>query len=226
MKVIILAAGIGSRLGKPFPKPLTMLSNGCSILQNQIKNLARYIDLEDIFLIVGFKKDLIMEAFPDLTFIYNDYFDSTNTSKSLLKGINKIKNEDVLWLNGDVVFDHRIVDRLMQQNHSCVAVNTAKVGEEEIKYTISDDGSIKNISKTITDGLGEAVGINYIKSEDLTLFKKCLAACEDNDYFERGVEVAIEGGLKIYPVDISGLNCVEVDFIDDLEKANSFFDDH
>jgi choline kinase len=36
------------------------------------------------------------------------------------------------------------------------------------------------------------------------------------------VELAIEKNLKIYPVDVSDLNCVEVDFLEDLTKANSF----
>ena len=39
MKIVILAAGIGSRLGNPLPKPLTLLKNGQSIMQQQIENL-------------------------------------------------------------------------------------------------------------------------------------------------------------------------------------------
>ena len=69
MKIIILAAGIGSRLGNPFPKPLTRLRNGKSIMQMQVDNLTTYFPLDDIVVIVGFKKDLIMENFPDLSYI-------------------------------------------------------------------------------------------------------------------------------------------------------------
>jgi choline kinase len=43
-----------------------------------------------INLVVGFKKDLIMESFPNLTYVYNQYFDQTNTAKSLLKAIKKL----------------------------------------------------------------------------------------------------------------------------------------
>jgi len=63
MKAVILAAGIGSRLGNPYPKPLTMLDNGCSIMQCQVKNLLRYFSIDNIYAVVGFKKELIMEAF-------------------------------------------------------------------------------------------------------------------------------------------------------------------
>ena len=40
MKAIILAAGIGSRLGKPNPKSLTKLSTGETIIGRQIKFLS------------------------------------------------------------------------------------------------------------------------------------------------------------------------------------------
>lgn len=225
MKAIILAAGIGSRLKNPYPKTLTMLTNGCSILQMQVRNLTRYIDIHDIIVVVGFKKELIMEAFPDLIFIYNDYFDTTNTSKSLLKGLQKVKNEDVLWLNGDVVFDHRIIDRLLKSEFSCMAVNTSEVNDEEVKYSIMSDGSIKEVSKQVQKALGEAVGINKALAKDTELLKKCLEQCSNIDYFEKGIELSIQQGLKIYPLDVSALPCIEVDFLEDLEKANSMIKD-
>jgi choline kinase len=59
MKIIILAAGIGSRLGNPFPKPLTPLKNGKSIMEYQTENIASKFNIDDISVVVGFKKDLI-----------------------------------------------------------------------------------------------------------------------------------------------------------------------
>ena len=43
----------------------------------------------------------------------------------------------------------------------------------------------------------------------------------DQDYFARGLELAIEqNNLLVEPVDISDLYAVEVDFAEDLERAN------
>ena len=53
MKIIILAAGIGSRLGNPFPKPLTPLKNGKSIMKMQIENLSQVFDIESISVLKG-----------------------------------------------------------------------------------------------------------------------------------------------------------------------------
>ena len=50
-----------------------------------------------------------------------------------------------------------------------------------------------------------------------------LARVGDQDYFERGIELAIEqDGVRFEPVDISDLYAVEIDFAEDLERANLF----
>ena len=111
MKVVILAAGKGSRLGeKNIPKPLTQLSNGMSILQYQLDQLLRHFSYDDIYIVVGHHKELIMEAFPDAGFVYSPRYANENTSKSLLRALNKI-NETVLWLNGDVVFHPAVLQK-------------------------------------------------------------------------------------------------------------------
>jgi len=225
MKIIILAAGIGSRLGNPYPKSLTLLKNGKSILEHMINALKNAFSIDDVYIVVGFKKDLIMEAFPDTGFIYNQYFDSTNTSKSLLKAIKKFEKSSILWLNGDVVFEPEILEHLKSwtdKDISFVSVNKTRCGEEEIKYTLDQDKKyIKDISKTVKEGLGEALGINFISSDNTKCFIKRLEECENNDYFEKGIELAIQkDNLKIIPVDISEFKCVEVDFEEDLINAN------
>jgi len=226
MKIIILAAGIGSRLGNPFPKPLTPLKNGKSIMHSQIKNIASKYNIDDINVVVGFKKDLIMERFPELTYVYNPFFDRTNTSKSLLQALKKHRDKSVLWFNGDVVFDMRILDILhpyIKENTSFVSVNTSKVAEEEVKYTLKN-GYINELSKTVKNGLGEAVGINFISSNDILKFIEHLEECDANDYFERGLEMAIEkDGIQVKAIDISQYNCMEIDFIEDLENVNNLF---
>ena len=220
MKAIILAAGIGSRLGNSNPKPLTKLNNGESILGRQVAYLSEYLGVTNIIAIVGYKKDLIMESFPNLLYVYNNFYDTTNTSKSLLAGINKIKNENVLWLNGDVVFEKELLPQIIKCSKSCMAVNTNSVGEEEIKYNIFDDGNIKEVSKTVSPALGEAVGINKLISSDLSLFKENLEKCDEQDYFEKALELSIQDGMKIMPGDINKYLCMEIDFEDDLEQIN------
>lgn len=224
-QVTILAAGMGTRLGRPWPKPLTPLKDGRSILQQQLDNVREVFGADvKIQIVVGFKLDLIMEAAPDAVFVYNENYDQTNTNKSLLKAMRASHEGPVLWMNGDVVFEPEILKRLIpyiEKGQTAIAVNTAQVSDEEVKYTVDANGMVKELSKTVVGGLGESVGINVIAAADKANFIKRLDQCHEQDYFERGLELSIEhDGLQIVPVDISDLFAVEVDFEADLERAN------
>ncbi|SDS41197.1 phosphocholine cytidylyltransferase family protein [Microterricola viridarii] len=226
-QVVILAAGMGSRLGRSLPKPLTELSDGRTIMRQQFDNIEHaFGNNAKVTIVVGYKLEHIIEAFPQASFVYNEEYDQTNTSKSLLRALQASQPGGVLWMNGDVVFDPRILDRaaaMIARDQSFVTVNTSKVSDEEVKYTTSAEGYIKELSKTVKGGLGEAVGINYISAADKATFQRELVKVGDQDYFERGLEVAIEKfGLLVEPVDISDLYAVEVDFAEDLARANLF----
>lgn len=227
IQVVILAAGLGTRLGKPHPKPLTPLSSGESIMRRAVRSLrAAYGEEVFVTAVVGFKLDLVIEAMPDISFVYNEVYDSTNTSKSLLKALTLSQPGGVLWLNGDVVFDPQVLPLIrekIEEDVSFVCVNTASVAEEEVKYTLDADGYINELSKSVVDGLGEAVGINYISAGEKAAFIARLDEAGDQDYFERGLELAIEkDGIKLEAVDISRWEIVEVDFDEDLTRANTF----
>jgi choline kinase len=226
-QVVILAAGMGSRLGRSLPKPLTELNDGRTIMQQQFDNIEHaFGNKARVTVVVGYKLEHIIEAFPQATFVYNEQYDQTNTSKSLLRALRASTPGGVLWMNGDVVFDPAILDRAaakMAADQSFVMVNTDKVSDEEVKYTTSAEGYIKELSKTVKDGLGEAVGINYVSSADKDMLIRHLAKVDDQDYFERGIELAIETNrLLVEPIDISDFYAVEVDFAEDLERANLF----
>lgn len=225
VQAVILAAGMGTRLGRPWPKPLTPLADGRTIMQQQIENLRTAFAEPRITTVVGFKLELILEAFPDVLYVYNEVYDQTNTNRSLLKALRLSGDGGVVWMNGDVVFDPAVLSRaqsLIDAEQSFICVNTAVVGEEEVKYTVDADGYVDRLSKQVVDALGEAVGINYISAHDKALLITRLAECEDLDYFERGLELMIErDGAKVLPFDIKDLFAVEVDFEEDLTRANA-----
>ena len=226
-QIVILAAGMGSRLGRSLPKPLTELSDGRTIMQQQFDNIHQaFGNAAQVSIVVGYKLEHIIEAFPQASFVYNEQYDQTNTSKSLMRALQASAPGGVLWMNGDVVFDPTALERaamLVARDQSFVSVNTAKVSDEEVKYTVGAEGYIRELSKTVQGGLGEAVGINYISRNDKAILLRQLKRVGDQDYFERGLEVAIEqDGIRVEPLDISDLYAVEVDFAEDLERANLF----
>ena len=227
IQAVILAAGMGTRLGRPFPKPLTPLSDGRTIMEQQIDNLRQVFGADvRITTVVGFKLDLILEAFPDVTYVYNEAYDQTNTNRSLLKALRLSTEGGVLWMNGDVVFDPQVLEKvsdLMEADTSFICVDTAVVGDEEVKYTVDDDGYVDELSKQVVNARGEAVGINFVSASDKPTFIDRLSECSDADYFERGIELAIShDSMRVIPVDIGEFFAVEVDFEEDLTRANEY----
>ena len=169
-QVVILAAGMGSRLGRTLPKPLTELSDGRTIMGQQFDNIHHaFGNNAKVTIVVGYKLEHIIEAFPQASFVYKEQYDQTNTSKSLMRALQASGPGGVLWMNGDVVFDPAVLNRaaaMIARDQSFVTVNTSKVSDEEVKYTTSAEGYIKEQSTTVKGGLGEAVGINYISAAD------------------------------------------------------------
>lgn len=223
---VILAAGMGTRLGRPWPKPLTPLTDGRTIMRQQVDNLSKaFGDELRIMTVIGFKLELIIESFPNNLYVYNEAYDQTNTNRSLLKALKLSGPGGVLWMNGDVVFDPRVLERVKEyidRDESFVCVNTALVGEEEVKYRVDSRGLISELSKQVVDALGESVGINFVANKDKANLIAGLEACDDGDYFERGIEITIErNNSQFIPIDISDLYAVEVDFEEDLTRANS-----
>lgn len=219
MKIVILAAGMGSRLDDSadrLPKALTLLSTGQSILQYQLDAISRYFSLDDVIVVVGYQKETIKERFPDLHFVENLHFAEENTSKSLLRALQTFE-DDVLWLNGDVIFRPDILEKL---NRTCMVVNRTEVGEEEVKYRTDAQGKILEVSKQVKIPEGEALGINFFKKNDLPMLKKQLEACKPMDYFEKGIEKAIQVGVNVWCVPVEVNDCTEIDFPEDLIRAN------
>jgi choline kinase len=224
-QIVILAAGMGSRLGRSLPKPLTELSDGRTIMRQQFDNIHHaFGSSAKVTIVVGYKLEHIIERSRGILRLQRAVRPDQHLEEPHAR--LQASPRGVLWMNGDVVFDRRPSTRaakMVARDQSFVSVNTAKVSDEEVKYTTDAEGYIRELSKTVKGGLGEAVGINYISRDDKAVLLRQLRRVDDQDYFERGIELAIEqDGLHIEPVDISDLYAVEIDFAEDLERANLF----
>lgn len=224
---MILAAGLGTRLGRPHPKPLTRLGSGETIMQRQVAQLRHaFGERLRITAVVGFKLDLVIEANPDLRFAYNERYDVTGTATSLLKAFRVTGDAGVLWLKGDVVLDGAILTDLrphLDTGSSFVCVAAGPAAEEAVSYRVDEGGRVAELSRTIVGGRGRAVGIDFVSAVDKAVVEARLRECADSDPAERALEMAVRhDGLRLWPVDVTRHGCVEVDVQDDLDRANTF----
>lgn len=224
--VVILAAGLGSRLSSREPKCLNVLPDGRTILRQQVDNIRGVLgEGARITIVVGFECAHIMQHVPDVHYVYNERFAATNTNRSLLRALELSTGRTCIWMNGDVVFDAVILERLVgvaAGGTSAIAVNTSRVADEEVKYVVDATGFVGSLSKVVPvqEAQGESVGVNVVVEADLPALIARLRDCDDLDYFERGLELAIaQDGMRLAPVDISDLYAVEVDTPEDLRLA-------
>lgn len=221
MNAVILAAGIGSRLGQPLPKCLLKLPSGESLLGRQIQ-IMKSEGISEIIVVVGFQKELIMTEISDVKFVYNPNYRTTNTSKSLMLALREC-NDDVIWTNGDLIYDREIIAGIKLQKYNSVVINNARCGEEEIKYRSDNNSNITEISKQVKDAQGEALGINLIMKSSLRGLIDALEQCQDNDYFERAIQILIDRDVVFKGLNVSRYRCIEIDFEEDWQKALKMF---
>jgi choline kinase len=236
MKAIILAAGISARL-RPLtdetPKCLIQIG-GKTILQRTLDNLITY-NLKDLIIVTGYLeeqiKNCVRRNYPQLevTYIFNDKYDTTNNIYSLWLTKDFVKNNEILLMDSDILFDKRILELLLKSDHpNCLALRSDhQLGDEEIKVSLNEDKSISEISKTVDlkDAFGESIGIEKFGSKfTKKLFKildqMIVTQNKVNIFYEAAFQKAIDEGEKIFAVDIGSLKCIELDYPEDLEKAN------
>ena len=220
MKAIILAAGAGRRLGRQMPKSLIRLGNGKRILTHQLDGLLRLFRPQDITVVVGFKKEHIVEAFPDLTYLENPDYRTTSTARSLQIALESVRGHPFLFVEGDVVCDPRVFTRVAECEGDGMATHRIPLGEEEMKFSTRQDGTIHHLSKELSGGEGEALAVNKFNPEITDTLLHNLRQCDDMDFFERAIETCIEDGFRVFPIDVSDLYGFDVDFPEDLEEAN------
>jgi choline kinase len=199
---------------------------GLTLLGNQVKVLGRLVGKHRICVVVGHEAMHVVTAHPDLMYVYNPRYATTNTAKSLLCALPKF-DDDVMWVNGDLYFEEPAARLLVEQHSefSRTLVDHSKTGEEEIKYTVFPDGSIDQISKTVERplALGESLGLQIVTRRDRARLQRALEEVGDRDYFERALETCTQDrSIRLMPVDVGRHFCKEVDFLEDLEAVRQY----
>ena len=122
MKVIIIAAGMGSRLNemtKYLPKPLLEIEDGKSIIEREIDTL-RAVGFEDIVIVRGYQKDKF--TIPNVTYYDNDVYTENNILESLFYA-EEAMEEGFICTYADSLFSKDIFQRILNAPYDiCIGV--------------------------------------------------------------------------------------------------------
>lgn len=130
MQAIILAAGMGKRLGE-----YTKNNTKCMVPVNGIKLIDRLLiqlsklHLKRIVIVVGYKGQELMEYIGsrykedvEIEYINNPIYDKTNNIYSLALAKEKMKEDDTLLIESDLIFDDGLFDLLIKDKHPNLAL--------------------------------------------------------------------------------------------------------
>ncbi len=238
MKAIILAAGIGNRLGAHAAnQPKSLLEfEGKSLLKRHIEILSAN-HIEETIIVTGYESEMIKahlsnETMP-INYIYNDRY-TEGSIISLGCAHEILFNEaEFILMDADVLYDQEMINRLINTNiKNCLLLDRDFVpGDEPVKICVNKTGQINEFRKHIAEGLeyvtqGESVGFfKFTKLIGASLLGRI------NDYLAKGenntpYEEAIRDLLLIYPEqfgyeDVTGVPWIEIDFPEDIERAQN-----
>ena len=112
MKVIILAAGMSSRL-RPLtsnkPKCMLKLSNE-TLIERQIKIFHNH-NINDITIVTGYRSEVI--DIPDVNYVKNKNYEKTNMNESLFCALEP-SDSPILVTYSDIVFEQKIIEQMLE----------------------------------------------------------------------------------------------------------------
>ena len=229
MKAIIMAAGVGKRLlGLNMNKPKCLLTAGSETLIRRSVNLLVNKGISDITVIVGYEADLIRnELKNDVAYFENPHFLTTNSIMSLWYAKDLLE-DNVLLLNGDLYYEHGILDYAKNQTNPVVMLaDSTRIDNADYRFGFIGN-QINRFGKHLTNQEtdGEYVGIVRIDQCFIKTFKQTLeemiTAGKSNIWWEDVLYSFISKQVPIHFYDVAGTFWSEVDTLQDYNYLQNW----
>lgn len=240
MRAVILAAGIGWRMGGgPKHPPKCLLRFGGKTLLQRHLELLEYCGVDEVVIGVGYRAEDVhaelaaLDTELPVETLFNDNYERGNIVTLWVLREELRRGGDVLLMDADVLYDHRLLRRLLASRHAnCFLLDRdLEPGEEPVKVCVRG-GRLVEFRKRVAADLaydfhGESVGFFRLSAE----WAGRLAALAE-DYVRRGrtdelYDEALrdlllsDGGASFGFEDITGLPWIEIDFPQDVHHAQS-----
>lgn len=243
MQAIILAAGMGKRLGE-YTKNNTKCMvpvNGTPLIDRVLGQLSR-IQLKRVVLVVGYEGKKLMDYLGDsyhglkIEYINNPIYDKTNNIYSLALAKEKLQDDDTLLIESDLIFDDGMFNLLVDNPYPNLAlVAKYETWMDGTMVRIDDENNIVNfITKAAfnykdVDKYYKTVNIykfsrEFSQTKYVPFLEAYSKAVGNNEYYEnvlRIISFLNSHDLKALP--ITNEKWYEIDDKQDLDIAEALF---
>ncbi|MGJ0363795.1 phosphocholine cytidylyltransferase family protein [Aliarcobacter cryaerophilus] len=233
MRVLIMAAGVGSRISRHLQgQPKCCVKIKDTPLIRYTVELLNKKGIKDIAIVTGYAQDFIIDALKGLEYkhYFNPFFDVTNSIASTWFAKDFLQNsDDYIIMNGDVFIEENILDTLLENSRSPLFLaDSTRVEDADYRFNYKDNKLVKyGKDISVEETTGEYVGIAKIKKEDIDFMKQKLEELISfqkhgywwEDIFYRNIEKK-----DVYIKDIKGYFWAEVDYIEDYERIKKYLE--
>lgn len=230
MKYIFMVAGKGSRL-QPLtlkhPKSMFMLDKGTTLIQRMV-NLIRKHDKEaDIVVVTGHMHKSIESTLDGVTFVYNPFYEVTNSIASLWFAQEHLDADDVVLIDGDIVVSDNLMKEIVCRKVDKPLVLVDSSIRTDGDYNVEVSGShVLVMSKDLDTYYGEYAGITKLDRASAKKMRDELDEMVEEGYYDQWYENALvqlifKDDFKLYYEDICNYDWTEVDCVSDLIHAKN-----
>jgi histidinol-phosphate/aromatic aminotransferase/cobyric acid decarboxylase-like protein/choline kinase len=243
MQVIILAAGMGKRLGTLTQNNTKAMIeiNGTSLISRLLNQLSSK-ELERIIIVTGYEGEKLKQHISlnhsnlNIQYIDNPVYHQTNNIYSLWLTRDLFQEDDTLLFESDLIFDDVIIDKLLESPYQDAAV-VAKYQswmDGTMVQLDTNDFIINFIPKKAfdyknTDFYYKTVNIykfgkSFIQSTYLPFLEAYIKANGNNEYYEQVLRViTFFDNFKLKAISLQNEKWYEIDDIQDLDIAQTLF---
>lgn len=235
MRVLIMAAGIGSRISRHLHgRPKCCVSIAGQPLIRYTLGLLTGMGIRDIAVVTGYQSQMVTQALDGCryTHYYNPFYPITNSIVSAWCARDFIAAEDdLVIMNGDVFAEEAVFRCLMEETRSPLMLfDTTRIQDADYRFQCSHDATLLKYGKELEDAetTGEYVGIGKIGGCALWDFKQRIVdMVNGQDYgcwWEEALYRTVGEGKQVHVRDVAGMFWAEVDYIEDYMRIQSYFD--
>ncbi len=228
MKVLIMAAGVGSRISRHLQgQPKCCVDIGGKPLITRTFETLYKRGLSDIAIVTGYSKEFVYEALKGYKYksYVNPFFRVTNSIASAWFALDFMdEDDDLIILNGDLFFEEELLDIVIEEINSPVMLSdSSRIEDADYRFSW-ENNLLKRFGKELTneETTGEYVGIGKLRSHEIKKFKDdieyLIDSGEYNCWWEDALYRGIEEGYRVFIRDIKGVFWAEVDYIEDYER--------
>ena len=211
------------------PKCMTEISRNETILSRQLRMITD-AGIEDVVITTGYYDDVLISYCRYLklplriSFVKNPLYDKTNYIYSIYCAKEQLKEDDIVLMHGDLVFENAVFEAVTSSEDSCMTVSsTVELPEKDFKAVISD-GRITKVGIEFFDNAIAAQPLYKIKRTDWLIWLSNIEKfCESDNrmcYAENAFN-EVSARCFIKPLDIGNLLCAEIDTPEDLAVVSN-----